>query len=93
MFTGITLSGVILVAILLFVFRSSVKKANQILPEAVDTALGTVAKSVAALDSVVTVNIIENDVELQHRIAEAEQKIKELGGIKDINALYRQLHS
>lgn len=92
MFAG-SIATVALVIIVAFVFRSSIKKANETLPEVVNTTLGTLVKGSQQLDSIITVNCLESDVELQHRVAEVERQIESLGGIKDINALYRQLHS
>lgn len=93
MLTGISFATVAMVVVVAFIFRSSLKKASAEMPKVVDTALGTMVKATTALDSVVTTNIIENDVELQQRIAKVEAQIELLGGIKDINALYRRLHS
>ena len=93
MYAVISFASVLLIIVLAIIFRSSLKKINEELPKNLNVVLGTATKAVTQLDSIVTTNCLENDVELQRRIAEVEHQIEQLGGIKDINALYHRLHS
>ena len=93
MFTSISFATVVLVLVIAFLFRSSLKKANEVMPEVVNTTLGTLAKASRQLDAVVTVNCLENDAELNARASQVVKTIEEQGGLVDINALYAKYHS
>lgn len=92
MFASISFASVVLIALIAFIFRSSIKKANEVMPEVVNTTLGTLAKASQQLDSVVTVNCLENDVELNARATAVAKAIEEQGGLQDLNALYNKFH-
>lgn len=92
MFASISFASVVMVVIIAFIFRSSLKKANETLPEVVNTTLGTLAKASRQLDSVVTVNCLESDVELNARAIAVQKQIEADGGLVDLNQLYNKFH-
>ena len=70
------LSGVITVVILLFVFRKPVKKATDVLPEAVEKVLVATVKGAEQLDSIVSTNCAESELDCRLRMKTVVERIK-----------------
>ena len=92
MFTGISFASVVLILVIAFLFRSSLKKANEVMPEVVNTTLGTLAKASKQLDDIVTVNCLESSAELNQRAMAVKKQIEEDGGLVNLNSLYNSIH-
>ena len=92
MFTSISFASVILVALIAFIFRSTLKRANETLPEVANTVLGTAVKGCRQLDDIVTVNCLESSAELNQRAIAVKKQIEDDGGLVDLNQLYHSIH-
>ena len=72
---------VILILVALFVFRSTVKKASQALPEAADNTLSTLVVASAALNKQVATLAAEATVEQRMRLLEAAKAYQAIGDV------------
>lgn len=77
MFETISISGVIIIAILLYVFRPIVKQINEEAPIVVSNTFSAVTKASHQLNTIVSTNCAENEVECQKRINHAFQEMKD----------------
>lgn len=90
--TSISFATVALVIVIAFIFRSTLKRASNTLPEVADSLLNTATKGARQLDAIVTVNCLESSAELNNRAAEVKAQIEEAGGLIDLNALYNSVN-
>ena len=77
MFETISISSVIVIAILLYVFRPIVKQINEEAPIVVSNAFSTVTKASHQLNTIVSTNCAENEVDCRARMKSVVQRIKE----------------
>ena len=71
------MSGVIVLVICLYVFRRPIKTMTDVAPEVVENAFSTVIKSSKQLDTIVSTNCAENEVDCRVRMKAVVQRIKE----------------
>ena len=67
----------IVILIVLFIFRSSIKR-----------IIGTTNKAIDQANDIVIVNILESRADITERTQEAMKKLNELGGPVDLEAAY-----
>ena len=92
MFEAISLSGVILVIVLLYVFRKPVKQVANDAPEAVSSVMAAAVKGANQLDSIVSANCLENQYDCVKRVTAIEAAMAEAGITDlDISAKYNDL--
>lgn len=79
-----SLFGIFCIIVLLFIFRSTIRSVTKTLPK-------TTSRIVQHLDKTVTVNLIEEDLELNKRLIELEDELPE----KTVNAdeLWERFHN
>ena len=70
------MSGVIMMVVLFYIFRKPIKRATDIAPEAVEYALNAVVKSSRQLDTVVSTNCAENELDCRLRMKTVVERIK-----------------
>ena len=92
MFASVSFATVVLIALIAFIFRSTLKKANETLPEVANTVLGTAVKGCRQLDDIVTVNCLESSAELNQRAKAVASQIEADGGLVNLNQLYNSIH-
>ena len=71
------MSGVIVLVICLYVFRRPIKTMTDEAPEVVENVFSVVTKSSKQLDTIVSTNCTENEVDCRRRMKAAVQLIKE----------------
>ena len=71
-----TLSIVIIVCVLLFIFRRNITTFNQIAPESVEHLLVSAAAATSYLEDLTLTNVSEQKLELQQRAAAIEQALQ-----------------
>ena len=71
------MSGIIVLVICLYVFRRPIKTMTDVAPEVVENAFSTVIKSSKQLDTIVSTNCAENEVDCRVRMKAIVQRIKE----------------
>ena len=71
------ISGIIGLVILLYVFRRPIKTMTDEAPKAVENVFSTVIKSSKQLDTIVSTNCAENEVDCRVRMKAVVQRIKE----------------
>ena len=71
------LSGVMMLVIMLFIFRKPVKKATDVLPEAVEKVLVATVKGAEQLDSIVSTNCAESELDCRVRMKAVVERIKQ----------------
>ena len=71
------LSSVIVLVIVLYVFRKPIKTLTNAAPEAVENAIEAVIKSSKQLDTVVSTNCAENELDCRLRMKVVVQRIQE----------------
>ena len=71
------MSGVLVLVICLYVFRRPIKTMTDIAPEVVENAFSTVIKSSKQLDTIVSTNCAENEVDCRVRMKAVVQRINE----------------
>ena len=79
----ISIFGIVIILIILFIFRSTIRSITKTLPKTTD-------RIVQHLDKTITVNLIEEDLELNKRLQEIEEDIPK----ETINAdeIWNRLH-
>lgn len=90
---GLSFGGVIVALVLIYMFRSNIKKLNEQLPEAVNNITSSAVRATKALDSTVAVNCIEHGAELTARVNEAMADIQDMGGLANFDELYNQVYN
>ena len=71
------ISGIIGLVILLYVFRRPIKTMTDEAPEVLENVFSTVIKSSKQLDTIVSTNCAENEVDCRVRMKAVVQRIKE----------------
>lgn len=71
-----SVSGVITLIIVLFVFRKPVKRATEILPEAVEKTLTATVKAAEQFDSIVSTNCAESQLDCRLRMKSVVERIQ-----------------
>ena len=71
------MSGIIVLVICLYVFRRPIKTMTDVAPEVVENAFSTVIKSSKQLDTIVSTNCAENEVDCRVRMKAVVQRINE----------------
>ena len=71
------MSGVIILVICLYVFRRPIKTMTNEAPEVVENVFSTITKSSKQLDTIVSINCAENEVDCRVRMKAVVQRIKE----------------
>ena len=71
------MSGIIVLVICLYMFRRPIKTMTNVAPEVVENAFSTVIKSSKQLDTIVSTNCAENEVDCRVRMKAVVQRIKE----------------
>ena len=71
------LSGVVMMVVLLYVFRKPLKTATNIAPQAVEKVLITTVKATEALDSIVSTNCAESELDCRLRMKVVVECIKQ----------------
>ena len=70
------LSSVIGIIIVLYVFRKPIKRATDIMPTAVESVLVTTVKATEQLDSIVSTNCAESELDCRMRMKVVVEKIQ-----------------
>ena len=89
MFEAISsVSGVLILIVILYTFRRNVKQVQEELPEVVGSVIRPAVKAAKQLDLVVTTNCNENTVDLAKRTYEVRKQLDELNlpSIQDAEA-------
>ena len=71
------MSGVIILATCLYVFRRPIKTMTDEAPQVVENVFSTVIKSSKQLDTIVSTNCAENEVDCRVRMKAVVQRIEE----------------
>ena len=71
-----SLSSVIMVIVLFYIFRKPVKRAMDIAPEAVEKVLIASVKGAEQLDSIVSTNCAESELDCRLRMKTVVERIK-----------------
>ena len=71
------MSGVLVLVICLYVFRRPIKTMTDEAPEVVENVFSTVIKSSKQLDTIISTNCAENEVDCHVRMKTVVQRIKE----------------
>lgn len=77
----LTFSSVLLVIILLWVFRGTLKRATQTAPEIADNLLSTAAVASAAMNQQVVTLAAEARVEQRQRLLQAAEAYQQIGQV------------
>ena len=72
-----SLSGVIMIVVLFYIFRKPVKKATDVLPEAVEKVLVATVKGAEQLDSIISTNCAESELDCRLRMKVVVERIKQ----------------
>ena len=89
MFEAISsVSGVLILIVILYTFRKNVKQVQEELPEVVGSVIRPAVKAAKQLELVVTTNCNENTVDLAKRTHEVRGELDTLGipSVKDAEA-------
>ena len=71
-----SMSGVVLVVIMFYIFRKPVKKATDIMPEAVEKVLIATVKGAEQFDTIVSTNCAENELDCRLRMKVVVERIQ-----------------
>ena len=71
-----SLSGVIMIVVLFYIFRKPVKKATDIMPEAVEKVLVAAVKGAEQFDTIVSTNCAENELDCRLRMKVVVERIQ-----------------
>ena len=70
------LSSIVMMVVLLYVFRKPLKTATDIAPQAVEKVLVTTVKATEALDSIVSTNCAESELDCRLRMKVVVERIQ-----------------
>ena len=87
---ALSISSVLIVCVLLFVFRRNVTTINQIAPDIIDHSLRSVAAGAEYLEDLTLVNISEQELELQVRAKAISEALTQSPAI-DIRSLHSRV--
>ena len=73
-----SISGVLILIIILYTFRKNVKQVQEELPEVVGSVIRPAVKAAKQLDFIVTTNCNENTVDLAKRTYDVRSRLNEL---------------
>ncbi len=78
MFAISSVSGVLILIVILYTFRKNIKQVQEELPEVVGSVIRPAVKAAKQLELVVTTNCNENTVDLAKRTHEVRNQLDEL---------------
>ena len=77
MFEALSITTVAITVILLYVFRRPVKQLSNEAPEAISNVMSAAIKGAAQLDTIVSTNCLENQLDCAKRVKAVQDTMKE----------------
>ena len=90
MFEVLSLSTVIIVVIVAYIFRKPLKQFNEDAPVVVTNCMSALTKGSAQFDAIISTNCIENNVDCQKRVKAALDTVRS-EDLPNINDAYNEI--